>query len=128
MFATGIGIPIMAALNADLGARTGSPWLATFILFVVGAVVSGAALALVGLPSQLELRAPPQFFLGGTLVAFYVLSVTLVAPRIGVANAIFFVLIGQMASAAAVDHFGLFGAMQSPITLRRVLGLGCMTL
>jgi len=126
MLATGVGIPIMAALNAGLGARIGSPWMAAFILFLVCVLISGAVLAMIGLPPHLTLNAPPQYFMGGLLVAFYVLSVTWAAPRIGVGNAIFFVLLGQIAAAAAIDHFGLFGAPEAPITLRRWLGIGCM--
>jgi len=126
MLATGIGIPIMAALNAGLGGRIGSPWLATFILFLVCALATGAVLTLIGLPLRLTLNAPPQYFLGGLLVVFYVLSVTYAAPRIGIGNAIFFVLLGQIASAAAIDQFGLFGAPQTPITPQRWLGIGCM--
>ena len=127
MLSTGIGIPIMAALNAGLGARLGSPWVAAFILFVVCALTTGVVRAMIGLPPRINWNAPPQFFLGGLLVAFYVLSVTWAAPRIGVGNAIFFVLLGQIASAAAIDHFGLFGALESPITLRRWAGIALMT-
>jgi bacterial/archaeal transporter family-2 protein len=128
MLTTGIGIPLMAALNAGLGVRIGSPWVAAFVLFLVCTLASGTVLAMVGLPSRLNLNVPVQYFLGGLLVVFYVLSVTWAAPRIGVGNAIFFVLIGQIASAAAIDHFGLFGAPESPITGRRWLGIGCMAL
>jgi transporter family-2 protein len=35
MFATGVGIPIMAALNGRLGAQLGSPWAAAFLLFAL---------------------------------------------------------------------------------------------
>jgi transporter family-2 protein len=126
MLATGVGIPIMAALNSGLGARIGSPWVAAFILFVAGAVISGVVLAVIGLPPRLTLSAPPRFFLGGFLVAFYVLSVTAIAPRIGVGNAIFFVLLGQIVAAATIDQFGLFGAPEAPITARRWVGISCM--
>jgi transporter family-2 protein len=128
MLATGVGIPIMAALNAGLGTRLGSPWVAAFILFLVGALASGTWLAVVGLPTRLTFNAPLLFFMGGLLVAFYVLSVTWVAPRIGVGNAVFFVLLGQISSAATIDHFGLFGAPEVPVTLRRWIGIGCMAL
>lgn len=128
MLATGVGIPIMAALNAGLGTRIGSPWVAALLLFAVGGVVCAIALAIIGLPPRLNFNVPALFFLGGIFVAFYVLSVTWVAPRIGVGNAIFFVLLGQIAAAAAIDHFGLFGAAQEPITLRRWVGIGCMAL
>ena len=128
MLATGVGIPLMAALNSGLGTRTGSPWLAAFILFLIGTAVSGAVLMLIGLPQRLNWDVPPQFFMGGLLVAFYVLSVTWAAPRIGVGNAIFFVLLGQIAAAATIDHFGLFGAPEAGMTLRRGVGIGFMVL
>lgn len=53
-------------------------------------------------------------------MTFYVLSITWVAPRFGVGNAIFLVLLGQLVAAAVIDHFGLFGArivILSPIWL-----------
>jgi transporter family-2 protein len=49
-------------------------------------------------------------------VAFYVLSITWIAPTFGVGNAVFFVLLGQLVSAAMIDHFGLFGAQVTPVS------------
>ena len=54
------------------------------------------------------------------------LTVTWVAPKFGVGNAVFFVLLGQLVSAAAIDHFGLFTAQVSPLTFTRALGIGVM--
>ncbi|HVU19915.1 MAG TPA: DMT family transporter, partial [Rhizomicrobium sp.] len=108
MFATGVGIPIMAALNSKLGGQLGSPWAAAFLLFAIGAVISGAVMAFAGMPHHGWFVAPPLYYGGAVLVAFYVLAVTYSAPRIGVANAIFFVLVGQIVAAAAIDQFGLF--------------------
>jgi transporter family-2 protein len=51
-------------------------------------------------------------------VAFYVLSITYIAPTFGVGNAVFFVLLGQLVSAAIIDHFGLFGAQVKPLVSR----------
>lgn len=67
--------------------------------------------------------APKHLFFAGVLLAFYVLSITAIAPKFGVGNAIFFVLIGQLISAAVIDHFGLFGAQQIPLTWTRLSGL-----
>lgn len=129
MFATGIGIPTMAALNAGLGGRIGSPVAAGLILSVVGGLVCAAVLVFTLPGSRINLTAaPPQFYLGGALMAFYVLSVTIAAPRIGVGNAVFFVLLGQLVAAAAIDHFGLFGSVVTPITLRRTLGIAVMAI
>ncbi len=127
MLAAGIGIPILAALNASLGQRIGSPAVAAFCLFLVALGATGLAVAIVGggafkaLPGQ-----PKHLFLGGLLVAFYVLSVTWIAPRFGVGNAVFFVLLGQMIAAAAIDHFGLFGARVSPLSPTRAAGIALM--
>jgi transporter family-2 protein len=128
MFATGVGIPTMAALNSGLGMRLGSPWAAAFLLFVLGALISGAAMAALGMPKEGWFNAPPIYYAGGLLVAFYVLSITWTAPRIGVANAIFFVLVGQIVAAGLIDQFGLFGAMKSPLTGQRMAGIALMLL
>ena len=45
------------------------------------------------------------------------------APRIGVANAVFFVLFGQILSAALIDQLGLFGALKSALTAQRIIGI-----
>ncbi|SFM52598.1 DMT family transporter [Shimia aestuarii] len=128
MLAAGIGIPVLAALNAALGQRLGSPLAAGVILFVVAFL---SALIVAGASGQLPrmagaIAAPKHLFLGGCLVAFYVLSITWVAPKFGIGNAVFFVLLGQLISAAAIDHFGLFGAQVSPLSLARAGGIGLM--
>lgn len=127
MLVAGIGIPILAALNAALGVRLGSPVAAGTILFAV-AFLSTSALLLITGPSALLAAgsAPKHLFLAGLLVAFYVLSITFIAPRFGVGNAVFFVLLGQLISAAAIDHFGLFSAQISPLSLTRASGIALM--
>ena len=127
MLAAGIGIPTLAALNAALGSYMGAPAAAALVLFAV-AFASSLAVTLVTGPTALlaVAGAPKHLLLGGTLVAFYVLSVTYIAPHFGVGNAIFFVLLGQLISAAAIDHWGLFGARVSPLTLTRGTGIAVM--
>ncbi|MCI2399528.1 DMT family transporter [Aliiroseovarius subalbicans] len=126
MLAAGIGIPVLAALNAALGQRLGSPIGAGLILFVVAFLTTGAVFLVSGASLKGALSAPPHLFLAGTLVAFYVLTITWIAPTFGVGNAVFFVLIGQLLSAAAIDHFALFGASHHPLTLARSAGIAVM--
>jgi bacterial/archaeal transporter family-2 protein len=128
MFATGVGIPIMAAANSRLGIEMGSPWAAAVMLFAVAGLVGVIVLAFQGLPKQGWFVAPPIYYVGGLCVAFNVLSVTWIAPRIGVGNSIFFVLLGQIIAAATIDQFGLFGAMKSPLTAQRLAGLAFMVI
>ncbi|WP_370252397.1 DMT family transporter [Nioella sp.] len=124
MLAAGIGIPVLAALNARLGANIGSPAAAAFILFIVAVSATCVVMLITG-PAALARAAgqPWHLFGAGLLVAFYVLSITYVAPHFGVGNAVFFVLLGQLVSAAMIDHLGLFGAAQSPLTLMRAGGI-----
>jgi transporter family-2 protein len=129
MLAAGVGIPILAALNAQFGQRLGSPALAAAVLFVVA---FGCALLVTlatgtGMAARL-LEQPRHLYLAGVLVAFYVLSITYIAPTFGVGNAVFFVLLGQLVSAALIDHFGLMGARPAPLSALRAGGIGLMAL
>ena len=129
MLIAGMGIPTLAALNAALGQHVGSPSAAAAILFLVAGLVAATAAVVTGPAAILNAAdAPRHLFLGGVLVAFYVLSITYIAPHFGVGNAVFFVLIGQMISAALIDHFGLFGAQVSPLSLTRAAGLSLMAI
>jgi transporter family-2 protein len=128
MVAAGVGIPLLAALNANLGQRIGSPVAAGVVLFAVAfgtalgvLMVTGDGAALARVPGQ-----PHVLFLAGCLVAFYILSITFVAPRFGLANAILFVLLGQLLSAAVIDATGLMGLAARPISGVRLLGLAVM--
>lgn len=128
MLLTGVGIPILAALNGGLGARLDSPMAASMILFGLAFLIATAGAAMTGSIGQIRFTSdiPFQFYLGGLFVAFYVIAVTFIAPRFGVGNAIFFVLVGQLVSAATIDHFGLFGAMQFPVDGKRIAGIALM--
>ena len=128
MVAAGVGIPLLAALNATLGQRIGSPVAAGVVLFAVAfasalavLLATGGTGALARVPGQ-----PPVLFLAGCLVAFYVLSISFVAPRFGLANAILFVLLGQLVSAAIIDATGFLGLAAREITPTRLLGLAVM--
>ena len=102
MVVAGFGIPVMASLNGNLGARLEHPVLAATILFALALAASVAVLVVQQKPLEPKaLEAPPQFCLGGFFVAFYVLSITWIAPKIGVGNAIFF---GSVGTTDCVAH------------------------
>lgn len=127
MLIAGIGIPVLAALNAALGRTIGSPAAAATVLFVI-AFFASLIVALITGPQAFARMgvAPKHLFLAGLLVAFYILSITFIAPHFGIGNAVFFVLLGQLISAAAIDHWGLFGANVSPLGLARAGGITLM--
>lgn len=128
MLAAGIGIPVLAALNARLGIGLGAPVTAAAVLFAVAlAATAGLMLVTDGTGRLAGLGSQPRgLFAAGLLVAFYVLSVTWAAPNLGLGTAILFVLIGQMISAAMIDHFGLIGAKVHLLSPQRMVGLVLM--
>lgn len=127
MFVAGLGIPVLASLNAALGARIGSPAMAACALFLVALIAAASVAAVSGpKPVHLLLSAPKHLFLAGLFVAFYILSITWIAPRMGVGNAIFFVLLGQLVGALIIDHFGLLGAKAFPLDPWRAFGFVLM--
>ncbi len=129
MFVAGIGIPIMATFTSGLGVQLGSPVAANVVSFALAFVISALILMVVGLPERAAFSLErPHFYTGALFVLFYALAITWAAPRIGVGNAVFFVLLGQLVAATAIDHFGLWGAMKTAITFRRGAGLCIMAL
>lgn len=130
MIVAGIGIPVMATLNGGLGARLQSPTLAAAILFFVGLVIAVAYLLVTeGIPDKIfHASTPLYYYLGGFLVLFYILTITWVAPRFGISNAIAFVLLGQMIAMSMIDHFGLFGAQRFALEPQRIAGLTMMAI
>ncbi len=74
-------------------------------------------------PSVAELRAAPWWsYTGGLIVAFYVFTITFLAPRLGVGTAIALIVTGQIAAALAIDHFGLLRSLTFQLTMSRVAG------
>ncbi|MCX8509449.1 MAG: DMT family transporter [Rhodobacteraceae bacterium] len=128
MLVAGLGIPLLASLNAQLGGRIGSPALAAFMLFMIaGLVALAVALATGGLAALPRLVSqPPSLFLAGGFIAFYVLSISWIAPRFGLGNAVFCVLLGQILCASVIDHFGLFGTPRQLFTPLRGIGIAAM--
>lgn len=129
MLVAGIGIPIMATLNAGLGSQLHSPISAVIILVSVALLLSVGLSVLIGGTGFKGIASVNwYFYLGGALFVLYILSVSWVIPRFGVANAIAFVLVGQLLAMSVIDHFGLFGTQVFPMSLKRVVGLVLMGL
>lgn len=123
----GMGIPVMAALNAGLGGKLDNPLAAVFVLSTVAMFASLALLTATGQPDWSDLHAAsPLQLLGGIFFIFYLATITYGAPRIGLGNAVLLVLFGQIVCATLIDHFALLGALKHAITPTRLFGLAMM--
>lgn len=128
MLAAGIGVPILAALNAQLGGRIGSPAAAGAVMFLIAGVTALIVAGALGQGPRLAMipAQPKHLFFAGLLIAFYLLSISWVAPKFGVGNAVMFVLLGQIIALCVIDHFALFGARPRPIDSLRLAGIAFM--
>ena len=125
--ASGLLIPVMARLNGTLATATGNVgWPA---LIVCAGAFAGALLFVaaqrVAPPANL-LAQPAWFYFAGLIVAFYVIAVTWLVPRFGIGPTIICVVCAQIAAAAVIDQFGLFGAPVRPLDLPRGIGLALL--
>ena len=118
-------IPVVGILNGRVGRALGEPLHANILLFAVAILlaVMVAALAGRGLPNIGDFRQlQPVEYLAGFVVAFYVISATVLAGKIGVANFIVMAVSGQIIFSLLIDHFGLFGAPIRPVNLLQLGG------
>lgn len=125
----GAFIPVMAILNGRLGKSMGEALHASVILFGVGFLfcLTIALMLTKSLPHAADLaNAKPIEYLGGLIVGFYVISATLLAPRIGLANFIVCAVSAQIIISVVIDHYGFLGAAVRPVSLTRLLGVGLL--
>jgi transporter family-2 protein len=125
----GAFIPVMAILSGRLGKSMGEALHASVILFGVGFLfcLTVALVLTKSLPNAADLaNAKPIEYLGGFIVGFYVISATLLAPRIGLANFIVCAVSAQIIISVVIDHFGLLGAMVRPVSMTRLVGIGLL--
>jgi len=120
----GAGITIQVGMNATVRMTIGSPILAAIVNFVVGlaalvllAVASGARVV----PGSVA-AVPAWAWFGGLLGATYVAATTVLGPKLGAASFLALTLAGQMVAALLVDHYGVIGFPQSPLTPTRLIG------
>jgi transporter family-2 protein len=121
----GIGLTLQIGLNAIVGARLGSPVIATVINFAVGlAALVAFAFVVAPRPQSASFASIPAWgWTAGLLGAAYVAATTLLGPRLGAATLLAFTLVGQLVAAVIVDHYGIVGFPQHSFGWQRALGI-----
>jgi bacterial/archaeal transporter family-2 protein len=126
--AAGLGGSVQAAVMGKLGGRVGIFGAVAFST-LVSAVIGVTALLVVrqGVGGiGVAARQPVWLWTGGMLSAFIILAITVGPPRIGVAATIALVIAGNLAMAAVIDRFGLFGGKSIPLNWPRLLGIALL--
>lgn len=126
---SGVSMALQGSLNAALSKVVGL-WETTFVVHVTGTVL--VALLLFGLrlgkPQHVfySSQVPWYLYLGGVIGVLIIYLVMASIPRVGVANATTAIIVGQVLTAVAIDHFGLFGLTEIPCGWNQLLGLGLL--
>jgi transporter family-2 protein len=121
----GAFIPLIGILNGRVGRALGEPFYASVMLFGVAIILALVVSVIFGkaAPSVQNLQTlRPMDYTAGFIVAFYVISATVLAGKIGVANFIVMAVSGQIMFSLMIDHFGLFGAPVKPINMTQLVG------
>jgi transporter family-2 protein len=121
----GAFIPLIGILNGRVGRALGEPFYSSVMLFGVAIILALVVSVIFGkaAPSVQNLQTlRPMDYTAGFIVAFYVISATVLASKIGVANFIVMAVSGQIMFSLMIDHFGLFGAPVKPINMTQLVG------
>ena len=125
--AAGVALATQSAINTQLAkAMSGEAVIATFISFAVGTIVlffiawvkTDLWGNLSAFPSQ-----PWWKLIGGVLGAIVVFTTVLLAPKLGITAMLFFIIVGQLITAATIDHFGLIGMPIREVNITKFIGL-----
>ncbi|HWA35889.1 MAG TPA: DMT family transporter [Cyclobacteriaceae bacterium] len=123
---TGALIPVQAATNTVFSKSIGNPYITGLMVFIVGLIgmIVFILLSRTPLPARQQLVSAPMYgYLGGIIVATYVVMITILTPRIGVGPAIALIVTGQIICAVTIDHFGFFNVAVRQVSIARIAGV-----
>ena len=127
-FCAGVGIPLIGVLSSAMAKRLGNPFSAIVVMFAIAFAISlCVALPLYGVSAFGRIKTVPISSYGaGLLMAFYVISATIVIPRMGAGNFVAVILLAQLVTAAAIDQFGLLGMARQPLAAVKIIGFALL--
>lgn len=122
----GIAITVQSGINSQLRTAIQHPVLAAFISFIVGTVALGILLIFSksALPGLSEYSSVQWYQYTGGLLGAFVVTVTLISvAEIGAGNMFVLIVAGQLVTATLMDHFGVLGMKENPVSVQKLLGI-----
>lgn len=131
-FVAGSGMAVQAAINSQLGkVLFAQPIYAAFWSFLTGMLVLFCLSWSVGKGQffQAMTQVPQQpwwYLIGGFIGAGLVFSSIYLAPKLGVANMLFFMVLGQIICGVVIDSLGWFHMPVREISWVKISGVVLM--
>ncbi len=126
VFIAGIGIALQSPMIGMLSGRLG-PLESVFVVHLGGAILSGIPLALMAGGKLGALGGVPWYaWFAGAFGLVTVAAIGFAVPRVGVSGATVALIVGQLLTAAVVDHFGWFGVHVRPFDPVRMAGFALL--
>lgn len=128
MVMAGAAVAAQTAINAELRVVAASALWAMNISFAVSmaiglaVLIGGAMTGRLTVPSPQLWRAPWWIWVGGVPGAIYVLLAVVLTQRLGAGLLTAAGILGQLATALLIDHYGWFGMPVSRLSLPRIVG------
>ncbi len=125
----GVLIAVQASTNTALRIQLNSPWISALTNFMVGITALLVIIMIIrpetfaGMKPMFTGEVPLWKMIGGLFGAFFVVSVTVLAPHLGVGKVIILYLFGQIFMSIIIDHFGLLGMPVDKITVQKAIGV-----
>lgn len=122
----GISVATQQVLNGNLRSALNSPAWAGLVSYLGGLVTMAVVLVATRepVPSWKLVSAVPWWaWSGGILGGVFILLMILLLPSLGAATLLALVVAGQMTAGIAMDHFGMFGLAQHPVSISRLAGI-----
>ena len=114
-----------APINGQLKASLVNPWLASGVSFLLVTFLAIALFCIqpTPLPTLDDLRSMKWWApLGGTVGAVAVFAGLMLVQKVGVGTLNGLTICANLITSVAIDHFGLIGVAEHPLTWLRLLG------
>lgn len=122
----GAASPTQASVNLKIREDLRSAYTTTLVNFisagVILAIITAAVDGNLQLPLGVIAEQPFWIWLGGPCGTAIVLLNVICLPKLGSAKNVMLICFGQIMTGLITDHYGLFGSLQIPMSVKRLIG------
>ena len=123
---SGVAATVQASFNGEIRRRFRSPYITAAVNFIVALTLIAIVLLItehsLALPVSEIVKYPPWIWMGGVCGATIVMAGIFCLPVLGSARNMMLLCFGQIMAGLLIDHFGIFDAPVTKLSLLRAAG------